>query len=58
MNDAYEMGDYARDEWSERKKKHEFEMNKLINEIYELKKQEKSKQDMTNDERLSKFAMF
>lgn len=58
LNDAYEMGDYSRDDWIERKKKRESEIYRLKNEIYELKKQDKAKQDMSNDERLKNLEMF
>jgi len=42
INDAYENGDYKREEWLERKKKREDGINKTAKEIYELKKQLKA----------------
>lgn len=35
INDAYEMGDYSREEWLERKRKRELEINKITDDIYE-----------------------
>lgn len=50
LNDSYEMGDYERDEWLERKKKREAEIYRTKNEIYELKKRSENKEQITNAE--------
>ncbi len=58
INDAYEMGDYSREEWLERKKKRELEINNLTNEIYELRKNTSNNQQMSNAERLEALSNF
>ncbi len=39
VNDGYELGDYSRDVWQERKKKWEDKINQTNDELYQLKKQ-------------------
>lgn len=58
LNDAYEMGDYERNEWLERKKKREIEINRTINEIYELKKRGENKENISNEERIKNLNSF
>ncbi|KUO68507.1 MAG: hypothetical protein APF77_18495 [Clostridia bacterium BRH_c25] len=58
INDAYEMGDYSREEWLERKKKRELEINNLINEINELRKNTNNNQRLSNAERLEALSNF
>ena len=58
INDAYEMGDYTREEWLERKKKREFEINQTTNEIYELNKCAQADKQISNAERLKTLSDF
>ncbi len=58
INDAYEMGDYSREEWLERKKKREHEINSTTNEIYELRKNINNNQPLSNSERLEALSNF
>lgn len=58
LNDAYEMGDYSRDEWLERKKRREAEVYNLNKKIYELQKKDIEKQEITDDERLERLEAF
>ena len=58
VNDAYEMGDYSREEWLVRKKKRELEISKITDEIYELHKRENSNQQLSNAERLKARTNF
>jgi len=58
LNDSYEMGDYERDEWLERKKKREAEIYRTKNEIYELKKRSENKEQITNAERIKNLNAF
>ncbi len=58
LNDAYEMGDYNRDEWLERKKRREAEIYNLNKRIYKLKKKDTEKQETTDDERLEILEAF
>lgn len=58
VNDAYEMGDNTREEWLERKKKRESEINSLQSEIYALKKQVQDNKKMTNFERQNNLEAF
>ncbi len=58
LNDAYEMGDYSRDEWLERKKRREAEIYNLNKKIYGLQKKNIEKQEITDDERLERLEAF
>ena len=58
LNDAYEMGDYSREEWIERKKRREAEIYNINKKIYELKKKDTEKREITNDERLERLDAF
>ncbi|WP_313558997.1 recombinase family protein [Ruminiclostridium cellobioparum] len=58
INDAYEMGDYSREEWLERKKKREFEINDTANEIYELHKSTNSNQQLSKAEKMKALSNF
>ena len=58
INGAYEMGDYSREEWLERKKKRELEINNLTNEIYEFRKNTSNNQQLSNTERLEALSNF
>jgi hypothetical protein len=58
LNDAYEMGDYSRDEWLERKKRREAEIYNLNKKIYELQKKDIEKQEITADDRLERLEAF
>jgi len=58
VNDAYEMGDYSREEWLERKRKRELEISKTTDEIYELHKHTNSSKQLSNAERLKALSNF
>ncbi len=58
VNDAYEMGDYCREEWLERKRKRELEINNISDEIYTLKKLSDNDQPLSNTERLKSLSDF
>lgn len=58
VNNAYEMGDYSRDEWLERKKKREFDIKSIQDEIYILKKQMQDRKEITDNERLENLEIF
>jgi site-specific DNA recombinase len=58
VNDAYEYGDYSREEWLRRKKKWEDEIYNTKNQIYELHKRAKSTIRLTPAERSSKMLYF
>ncbi len=58
VNDAYEMGDYTRDEWLERKKKREAEITKTTNEIYELNKISLEDEQISSKERQKSLSLF
>ncbi len=58
INDAYEMGDYSREEWLERKKRREIEIKNTSNEIYDLKKLYNSSEKVSNAERYKNLSDF
>lgn len=58
VNDAYEMGDYNREEWIERKQKRELEIRKTADEICELTKRTKDDMQISNTERLNALSDF
>jgi len=58
VNDAYEMGDYSREEWLERKRKRELEISNTSNEIYELYKRTHGDKQLSNEERLQALSNF
>jgi hypothetical protein len=58
VNDAYEYGDYTREDWIKRKKKWESEIYNTRNFIYELKKQAKSTVQISNGDQVKRFDVF
>jgi DNA invertase Pin-like site-specific DNA recombinase len=58
VNDAYEFGDYSREEWQKRKKKWETEIHNTRNTIYELKKQANTNIQITNADRFNRLNTF
>lgn len=58
VNDAYEMGDYSREEWLERKRTRELEIQRLNDEIYDIRKHSHKDQQLTNSERLTALTNF
>ncbi len=58
INDAYEMGDYTREEWLGRKKKRELQIGKTTGEIYELNKRMNYYQQQSGSERLKALSNF
>lgn len=58
VNDAYDLGDYGRDEWIKRKEKWQTAIENVTGEIYEIKKQLQATQQKTNEERLENLLYF
>ena len=58
VNDAYELGDYNREEWLKRKEKWQKSIEQVKDEIYELKKQLHTTQQQTNEERIKNLSNF
>jgi len=58
VNDAYDLGDYGRDEWIRRKEKWNLAIENVTSEIYELKKQLQATQQKTNEERIGNLSYF
>jgi len=58
VNDAYEMGDYSREEWQERKKKRELEIQKTVDEIYEVQKRISKNTHVAASDRLKDLENF
>lgn len=58
LNDAYEMGDYSREQWLDRKRKREAELHCINKEIYELKKSQQDQNEITNDVRIENIETF
>ena len=58
VNDAYELGDYPRDEWIRRKGKWIKAIEQTQTEIYDLKKKIRAQQETSNEERTSKLTSF
>ncbi len=58
LNDSYEMGDYSREEWLERKRKREDEIQRTKNEIYELRKRGENKTIIQHEERVKNLTAF
>jgi len=58
VNDAYEYGDYSRDEWLKRKRKWEEEIFNTKNTLYDLHKQAKSTVQITNADRQAMLTAF
>lgn len=56
INDAYELGDYTRDEWISRKEKWNRQIQEVRAEIAELKAQLDASQTMSREERLSNLS--
>ena len=52
------MGDYSHEEWLERKKWREAKVYNLNKKIYELKKRDAEKQEITDGERLERLETF
>jgi DNA invertase Pin-like site-specific DNA recombinase len=51
VNDAYELGDYNREEWQTRKRKWQKLLGQTENELYDMKKIYHSNQNITDEER-------
>lgn len=58
VNDAYEYGDYSRDEWLKRKRKWEEEIFNTKNTLYDLQRQAKSTVQITNADRQAMLTAF
>lgn len=58
VNDAYEFGDYTRNEWLTRKDKWQKSIEQLKSEIFELKRQYRSTDRITNEERQKNLTAF
>lgn len=58
VNDAYEYGDYTRNEWLKRKKKWEDAIFNTKNTLYELQRQAKSTVQITNADRQAMLTAF
>jgi len=58
INDAYELGDYTREEWLERKKKRDIEIHMLEDSLYELTKRINSFKQLSDMERLEALTNF
>jgi DNA invertase Pin-like site-specific DNA recombinase len=58
INDGYELGDYDRQTWLERKKKWESRINDTNNEIYELKKRLNVEPEVTAQARYANIEFF
>ena len=58
VNDAYELGDYTRDEWLRRKKKWEDRIFNTKNDLYEFQKQADSTVKITNADRQNMLEYF
>lgn len=58
VNDAYELGDYTREEWLIRKSKWQKLITQTEDEIYEAKKIYNSTQQVTDEQRLEYLLDF
>jgi DNA invertase Pin-like site-specific DNA recombinase len=58
VNESYELGDYTREQWLDRKKKWENEIADIRGKIYELKKRVNSTALITSTERLENLKLF
>lgn len=58
VNDAYELGDYTRKQWLTRKEKWQNSIKEIKLEIYELKRQYRSTDKVTNEERQKNLSSF
>jgi hypothetical protein len=58
VNDAYDLGEYTKEEWIKRKSKWEQMVNNTKNEIYGLEMQVYRSQSMSNAERLNLINEF
>lgn len=58
LNDAYEMGEYTKEQWLERKRKREKEITDLTDESYNLQKLLDADPKIINDKRKENLAAF
>ena len=58
VNDGYELGDYSREVWLERKKKWEDRIRETTNEVYDLKKQLESSPQISSELRQRNIEEF
>jgi site-specific DNA recombinase len=58
VNEAYELGDYSRNDWLMRKEKWQKHIEQTTAEIYDLKKQILAIQQISNEERLKNLSVF
>lgn len=58
VNDAYELGDYDRDEWLIRKDRWKRSIEQTKADIYDLKKQSLATKKLSGEERLNNIAKF